>query len=77
MRATLQALLFSAGRADGWLTQQRWYADKGRATTSSEVVALRLEPAPEGTLALVVAQFRFGGRRRQPLLHSALPGGNP
>lgn len=60
VRATLQALLFSAGRADGWLTQQRWYADKGRAITSSEVVALLLEPAPEGTLALVVAKFRFG-----------------
>jgi trehalose synthase-fused probable maltokinase len=59
VRATLQALLLSAGRAEGWLAQQRWYADKGRAITSSEVVALRLEPAPEGTLALVVAQLRY------------------
>ncbi|MDQ2652962.1 MAG: hypothetical protein M3Z20_07945 [Chloroflexota bacterium] len=62
VRATLQALLLSAGRAEGWLAQQRWYADKGRAITSSEVVALRLEPAPEGTLALVVAQFRYADR---------------
>lgn len=59
VRAVLQALLLNAGRANGWLPQQRWYADKGRVITSSEVMALRLEPAPEGTLALVVAQFRF------------------
>ena len=62
VRATLQALLLSAGMAEGWLAQQRWYADKGHAITSSEVVALRLESSPEGTLALVVAQFRYAGR---------------
>ena len=62
VRATLQALLLGAGRPGGWLAQQRWYADKGRAITSSEVVALRLEPASDGTLALVVAQFRFADR---------------
>jgi maltose alpha-D-glucosyltransferase/alpha-amylase len=61
-RAALQALLLSAGRADGWLARQRWYADKGRIVTSSEVVALRLEPAAEGSLALVIAEFRFADR---------------
>ena len=66
VRATLQALLLRAGRPGGWLAKQRWYADKGRAITASEVVALRLEPAPSGTLALVIAQFRFedGGVNR-------------
>ncbi|MEZ4565012.1 MAG: hypothetical protein R2853_19975 [Thermomicrobiales bacterium] len=66
VRATLQALLLSAARAEGWLPLQRWYADKGRAIASSEVVALRLDPVSQGTLALVVAQFRFadGGQSR-------------
>lgn len=62
VRATLQALLLSAGSAGGWLAQQRWYADKGRTVASGEVMALRVEPAPEGTLALVVVQFRFSDR---------------
>jgi trehalose synthase-fused probable maltokinase len=62
IRATLQALLLNVGREDGWLAQQRWYADKGRTIVSSEVLALRAEEAPEGTLALVVAQFRFADR---------------
>lgn len=77
VRAGLQALLLNAGRADGWLAQQRWYADKGRAITSSEVLALRLEPAPVGTLALVVAQFRFADREASRYfipLHLAPPG---
>ena len=65
-RAALRALLLGASRAEGWLNQQRWYADKGRAVTSSEVTALRLEPAPAGTLALLVVQFRYadGGKSR-------------
>jgi trehalose synthase-fused probable maltokinase len=62
VRATLQALLLNTGREAGWLTQQRWYADKGRAITSGEVMALRLEPVAEGMLALVVAQLRFADR---------------
>ncbi len=62
VRTALQALLLSAGRAEGWLAQQRWYADKGRAIISCEVMALRLALAPEGVLALVVAQFRFADR---------------
>jgi len=61
-RASLQALLLSAGRDGGGLSQQRWYADKGRVIASSEVMALRLEPAPQGTLALVLVQFRFTDR---------------
>ncbi|MBL8128085.1 MAG: hypothetical protein JNM64_10645, partial [Chloroflexia bacterium] len=80
IRAALQALLLRAGRADGWLTQQRWYADKGRAITSSEVMALRLEAASEGTLALVVVQFRFadGGFSRYFLpLHLTENAGSP
>ena len=59
IRAALQSLLLSSARAEGWLAQERLFADKGRAITSSEVVALRLEPSPEGTLALVIVQFRF------------------
>lgn len=62
VRAVLQALLLNAGRADGWLAQQRWYADKGRVVTSSEVMALRVEDVSAGTLALVAAQFRFADR---------------
>lgn len=80
IRAALQALLLRAGRAEDWLAQQRWYADKGRAITSSEVMALRLEPASEGTLALVVVQFRFadGGFSRYFLpLHLTEKAGSP
>ncbi len=62
LRATLQALLLSESRADGWLTRQRWYADKGRAITSLEVVALRLERVGEGTLALAITELRFAER---------------
>ncbi|MFN8665409.1 MAG: phosphotransferase [Thermomicrobiales bacterium] len=62
MRATLQALLLRASGDGGWLANQRWYADKGRVAISSEVLALRAEPVSAGTLALVVAQFRFEDR---------------
>ncbi|MFT4040593.1 MAG: hypothetical protein QM692_20605, partial [Thermomicrobiales bacterium] len=62
----LQMAMLVAGRSDGWLSRQRWYADKGRVITSTEVVALRVEEAPEGGLALAILQLRFaeGGASR-------------